>query len=313
MTMPHISVCICTFKRPELLKHLLECLQTQKTQGQFTYSVVVSDNDAAESARPVVTAFLASSHLPVAYCVEPQQNIALARNNAVRHATGEFIAFIDDDEFPAEAWLQNLYNACISHQVAGVLGPVKSHFETQPPRWIIDGKFFDRPSYPTGHTMNWTACRTGNVLFRRSILASANETSASAASTPTTSAAAPFASQFDTAGEDVDFFRRMMQQGHKFIWCNEAVAYEIVPASRCRRSYLLRRALLRGSNFPKHPSDRLSNVARSLAAVPCYTVALPVLALFGQHIFLRYLIKLLDHSSRLLAYAGLPLVSQRQT
>ena len=28
----------------------------------------------------------------------------LARNNALSHATGDFIVFIDDDEFPA-AWL----------------------------------------------------------------------------------------------------------------------------------------------------------------------------------------------------------------
>jgi hypothetical protein len=50
-----------------------------------------------------------------------------------------------------------------------------------------------------------------------------------------------------------------------------------------------------------------------LIAVPCYTLALPFLALFGQHLFLRYLIKLLDHGSRLLAYVGLPLVTQRKT
>jgi hypothetical protein len=85
-----------------------------------------------------------------------------------------------------------------------------------------------------------------------------------------------------------------------------------VPSLRCSRSYLLRRALLRGSNFPKHPTDRLKSAAKSLVAVPCYTVALPIFAIFGQHIFLKYLIKLLDHASRLLAYLGLRLVTERQ-
>jgi hypothetical protein len=105
----------------------------------------------------------------------------------------------------------------------------------------------------------------------------------------------------------------MMQQGFTFIWCNEAPVYEIVPASRCNRSYLLKRALLRGSNFHKHPTDRLKNAAKSLIAVPCYTLALPFLALFGQHMFLKYLIKLFDHASRLLAYVGLSAVTRRQT
>jgi hypothetical protein len=111
----------------------------------------------------------------------------------------------------------------------------------------------------------------------------------------------------------MDFFRRMMEKGFAFIWCNDAVALELVPAARCTRSYLLKRALLRGSNFSKHPTHRIKNGAKSLIAVPCYALSLPILALFGQHVFLRYLIKLLDHSSRLLAYVGLRLVTQRQT
>jgi hypothetical protein len=179
-----------------------------------------------------------------------------------------------------------------------VLGPVVPYFEAEPPNWLKKGKFFDRPAYVTGSIVNWDQARTGNVLFKMDILSAVD---------------IPFRTQFDTAGEDVDFFRRMMEKGFTFVWCNEAVAHEIVPASRCTRNYLLKRALLRGSNFPKHPTHKLRNVTRSLVAVPCYTVALPVLALLGQHVFLTYLIKLLDHSSRLLAFAGFSSITRRQT
>jgi hypothetical protein len=105
----------------------------------------------------------------------------------------------------------------------------------------------------------------------------------------------------------------MMEQGFVFVWCDEAPVFELVPAFRCKRSYLLRRALLRGSNFHKLPADKLKNAAKSLIAVPCYLLALPILFLLGQHVFLKYLIKLLDHSSRLLAFMGLRLVTERQT
>jgi hypothetical protein len=182
--------------------------------------------------------------------------------------------------------------------VDGVLGPVKPYFEADPPEWVKKGRFFDRPNFETGYKLNWDQARTGNVVFKRAILDGVDT---------------PFRSEFDTAGEDIDFFRRMMANGRTFIWCREAVVHEVVPASRCNRRYLLRRALLRGSNFPKHPAHRLRNATRSLIAVPCYTLALPVLALFGQHVFLRYLIKLLDHGSRLLAYAGLSSVTGRHT
>jgi succinoglycan biosynthesis protein ExoM len=111
----------------------------------------------------------------------------------------------------------------------------------------------------------------------------------------------------------MDFFRRAIEKGFTFVWCDEAEVFEFVPASRCTRRYLLRRAILRGSNFPKHPTDRMKNALKSLVALPCYTVALPVLAIVGHHVFITYLIKVLDHGSRLLAFAGLPLVTERET
>jgi len=295
---PHINVCICTFKRPELLRQLLERLGSQRRDGLFTYSVVVADNDPAQSAQQVVAALSSTSSVHVTYCCESQPNIALARNKALQHAEGDFIAFIDDDEFPKGDWLWHLFKTCVRYGVDGVLGPVKPHFEFDPPGWVKKGKFFDRPTFDTGYRVNWDEARTGNVLFKRDILNAVD---------------IPFRSEFATAGEDVDFFRRMMEKGRAFVWCNEAVVHEVVPASRCTRSYLLKRALLRGSNFHKHPADRLKNATKSLIAVPCYTLALPILALFGQHLFIKYLIKLLDHGSRLLAFVGLSAVTRRQT
>jgi len=292
----HLCVCICTFKRPELLKRLLLTLSNQKTEDIFTFSIVVSDNDAMQSARPVVDAFASQSSIPVTYCAEPQQNIAMARNNALAHAEGDFVLFIDDDEFAVDSWLNTLLSTCLKHNVDGVLGPVKPFFEAEVPKWLTKGRFFDRQFHATGSIVKWPEARTGNVLFRKRIL---------------NGMVTPFRPEFATAGEDVDFFRQMIEKGCTFIWCDEAVAYESVPASRCTRSYVLKRALLRGSNFPKHPRHRMRNLAKSLIAVPCYTLALPVLALFGDHVFMSFLTKLVDHGSRLLAFAGLPLIRQR--
>lgn len=293
---PHISVCICTFKRPELLLRLLRSLEQQRTDGLFTCSAVVADNDREESARSTVELFARDSSLKVRYCTEPQQNIALARNKALENASGDFAAFIDDDEFPVADWLYELFQACAAWRADGVLGPVKPHFTFDPPRWVTKGKFFERPDYPSGYRLTWAECRTGNVLFRRNILNHLR---------------VAFRSEFNTAGEDMDFFRRLKDHGAIFVWCHKAIAYESVSRSRCNRAYLLRSALLRGSNFPKHPTHRLRNIAKSLVAVPFYFAALPILAVLGEHVFLKYLIKLLDHLSRLLAFMGLRLVTER--
>lgn len=293
----HIAVCVCSFRRPALLTRLLEKLKQQRTNGLFTFSIVVCDNDVEQSAASVVSAIRESGAIDITYCWEPRKNIALARNKAFEHARGDFVAFIDDDEFPTVNWLQKLLAACEQYRADGVLGPVRPHFESPPPSWIIKGRFCDRPEHETGRVMNWDECRTGNVLFRRQIVDSLRE---------------PFKPEFGTGGEDKDFFMRFTERGRVFVWCNEAIAYETVPPSRCTRGYMLKRALLRGRNILKHPVGRLGLLARSAVAVPIYSLALPAVLLLGQHWFMRYCIKLCDHLGRLLAIIGVNPVAERQ-
>jgi len=291
MTNPtnHISVCICTYKRPQWLKRLLDDLGTQETNGLFTYSIVVADNDQLRSAEAVVRDFAAGSTIPVTYCVEPRQNISLTRNKAIENATGDFIAFIDDDEFPTKRWLLTLFNACNKYDVDGVLGPVRCHFDEEPPRWVVKGKFYERPTYPTGFVIDWTKGRTGNVLLKRRIFESGER---------------PFSPDFHRAG-DQDFFRRMIAKGYVFIWCDEAVAYEVVPPIRWTRTFMLKRALLRGTISLQHPTSQLLSIVKSMVAVPVYAVALPFTLLLGHHRFMTLLVKLFDHLGKLLTLVGI--------
>jgi glycosyltransferase involved in cell wall biosynthesis len=293
----HISICICTYRRTELLKRLLKELVRQQTKGQFSYSIVVADNDEHPSARQLVQEFTNTTHIDITYCFEPRKSISFARNKALEHAKGDFIAFIDDDEFPAENWLLNLYNACVKYDVAGILGPVRPHYNQNPPDWILKGKFHERPEHQTGFVIPWQETRTGNVLFRRRIIEGI---------TPI------FRPEYGTGGGDIDFFRRMIEVGHKFIWCNEAAVYETVPPSRWKRSFMLKRALLRGRNNMRHPTGRLIAVAKSMIAVPAYALALPFLQLAGHHYFMKFLIKLCDHAGRLLTLVGLNPVKERE-
>jgi succinoglycan biosynthesis protein ExoM len=165
----NISVCICTYKRAKLLKKLLNQLENQITEGLFTYRVVVVDNDFEKSAGHTIENFKRHSFIPINYYNEPEQNIALARNKAVANARSEFIAFIDDDEVPSGDWLINLYKACNKFHADGVLGPVIPYYEIDAPKWVVRGKFHERPTYRTGKVLHWKHTRTGNVLLRRGV------------------------------------------------------------------------------------------------------------------------------------------------
>jgi len=63
---------------------------------------------------------------------------------------------------------------------------------------------------------------------------------------------------------------------------------------------LLKRALLRG----RAPYNQGWPILVSLVAIPIYALALFVLLVFGQAVFMRYLIKECDHLGRILALLG---------
>jgi len=297
---PHISVCICTYKRPQYLKHLLEELGKQHTEGLFTYSVVVADNDRMQSAEQVVAEFATAFSGGTIYCVEPEQNIALARNKAVENAKGDFIAFIDDDEFPAKDWLLNLYAACVRFEVDGVLGPVKPYFEEKCPEWIIKGKLLERTSHPTGTIMRATETRTGNVLLKREIFDDADNR---------------FEPEFGrTGGEDVWFFTKVTRKGRVVVWCDEALVYETIPPERRKESFYLKRFIriggLTGEEVRKKglPGQSLSRVIGSFCV---YTAILPFTLLIGKHAFMRYLVKSAYKLAWLSGYCGYVMMRYR--
>ena len=283
--------------RPVMLSRLLDALQEQKTDDLFTYSIVIVDNDSGESARQIVDSLKYRAGVSIQYYVEPERNIALVRNKAIAHAEGDYLAFIDDDEFPLMDWLLNLYKACRIYLAMGILGPVKPDFEINPPAWVVKSKLCDRKSFKTGEFFeNAKYTKTGNVMLDRTIF-NGNQT--------------PFDPQFKTGGEDVDFFARMMKQGYRFAWCEEACVYETVTVERLRRIYYIKRALLRGSHNARNRSLISIDTLRSLSAVVLYTTSLPVLLFLGHHFFMDYLIKDCDHLGKLLAYCGIRPIKER--
>jgi len=228
-----VAVCIATFKRPSLLQLLLEALSRLSFTKvpEPSLQIVVVDNDAEQSARPVCE----EANIPwsIQYVCEPQRGIARARNRAIESAANaDFLAFIDDDEAPRGSWLDELLWAQEQFQADVVSGSVIPLFEDNVPTWVRSGRFFHRPVYETGVPIK--LCSTNNVLVHRDILKSV----------PT------FDEQFNfTGGEDTHFFLRVRGQGFRMVFSKEAVVYEPISAERANLAWLLRRGFQSGNSW----------------------------------------------------------------
>ena len=293
-----ISICICTFKRPAMLAHAINNIISQLTNNLFAYEIVVVDNDFNRSAEETVQGIQLNAPIHINYDCEPQQNISLTRNRSIRNAKGDLIAFIDDDEFPEPNWLLELFTTYVRFNVDGVLGPVLPLLEGCPPKWLSKSDLCVRSSFPTGTPLtSLRYMRTGNLLFRKSILIDDEPA---------------FDPQLGrSGGEDYDFFKRMLDRGHSFIWCDEARVFEHVPIERQTKNYYIKRAFLRGVTEAEQQALISFGTLKSLVAVLLYSLGLPVLWLVGQHLFIKYLIKDCDHIAKLLAHCGIKVLRER--
>jgi hypothetical protein len=136
--------------------------------------------------------------------------------------------------------------------------------------------------------LSWSQCRTGNVLLKRELFAGDSQ---------------PFKPEC-LSGEDQDFFRRKIEKGHRFIWCHEAPVYEVVPAVRWKRSFLVRRALFRGMFAQRNHGLQPVRVLQAIISAPAYALALPIAFIFGQDKFMTCVFKLSYHLGRLFALFG---------
>lgn len=229
-----ISICICTFRRPEGLQRVLQSLARLSLPLDNQVEVIVVDNDSHASARITVESFAGAFPLTLRYFCETRSGVSHARNRCVSEARGEWIAFIDDDEYCEPDWLTELWKLSQSAAADGVFGPVLADFAAPPPQWLIDSGAHQRPRLPTGTSMSYGDCRTGNVLFRRIFWEVEGGFDAKLAA---------------SGGEDSDFFWRCVRRGARFVWCDSAIVHESVPEVRMQRAWLLERAYRGGRTY----------------------------------------------------------------
>lgn len=228
-----VTVAVLTYRRPDDLRALLPLLADQAAGCPAQVTVLVVDNDPDGQARRTC-AELESE--PLTYVHEPAPGIAAARSRALAEAAcGDVIVFIDDDERPQPGWLDRHLTTFVSHDCAGVVGPVVSSFAVPPEPWIVEGGFFVRPRRPTGTHVSVAA--TNNLLLDMHVVRRVG---------------LDFDDRFGlSGGSDSLFTRQLTASGATLVWCDEAVVTDVVPASRCTREWVLRRRFRMGNSLSR--------------------------------------------------------------
>ncbi len=143
MTEPRlrVTIAICTHDRPALLARALDSVVGQAPP---VHEVVVVDNAPGADA----TRVLVERQRPaVRYTVEPIPGLDFARNRALAEATGEIVAFLDDDAVAAPGWAEALRRNFADPRVAVCTGRVEPlSLETEGQRLFEANGGFSRGS-----------------------------------------------------------------------------------------------------------------------------------------------------------------------
>ena len=228
---PLVTVGVCTYKRPEGIAKCLRSLIDQQTVIPF--DIVVTENDASQGSKGIIEQVAEDAKekgIEIRYYCEPEPNISIARNRCAAECRGEFLAFIDDDEWAEPDWLEKLVEVQREHNADVVHGLTLPEYSDGYPE-SMKGLINFRKYWREGMIVESTA--TGCTLFRLSTLKTRE---------------CPFDLSFGkTGGEDTECtFFLFQKKGAKIIQSLKPVTYEFYSVERSKISYYWRRSYREG-------------------------------------------------------------------
>ncbi len=111
---PRISVVVCTYNGARTLR---ECLQALRALDYPDFEVLVVDDGSTDESAAI------ARELGFRVVSDGRQGLSGARNSGLRAASGEIVAYIDDDAWADPHWLYYLATVFLETEHAGVGGP----------------------------------------------------------------------------------------------------------------------------------------------------------------------------------------------
>jgi glucosyl-dolichyl phosphate glucuronosyltransferase len=231
-----VSVIVCTFNRSASLARTLESLASSRLSLPMEYEVLVVDNNSTDATHTVALEFCRRHPGCFRYVFEAKSGKSNALNRGISEASGEILAFTDDDVIVDPNWIANLTVPLMDKSWAGSSGRTLPESPFQIPRWILPNRphalaplaIFD-PRLDAGPL---TVAPYGvNMAFLRSVVNRHGGFRTDLG--PGLGAGAPHKS------EDSEFGQRLLAGGERLRYEPSAVVYHSVPPFRLRRAYFL--------------------------------------------------------------------------
>lgn len=140
----NLSVVVCTYNRVDYLKLAIESLLNQSISKE-NFEIIVVDNGSTDETKALIDKY---DDRYMKYLYESKQGLSFARNAGWKAASGEWVAYIDDDAVASPHWVESLieFVKMQNNQAAVVGGPAYLVWPVEKPAWLI-GKLLEYLSF----------------------------------------------------------------------------------------------------------------------------------------------------------------------
>lgn len=101
-----ISIIIPVYNVENYIK---QCLVSIFNQTYRNFELIIVNDGSTDNSEKIINEFC-KQYENIIYVYQDNQGVASARNNALKYITGNFVAFIDPDDYIEENYLEYLYN-----------------------------------------------------------------------------------------------------------------------------------------------------------------------------------------------------------
>lgn len=113
-------------------QYIVKCLDSIISQKQEGIEIIVVEDFSTDKTRDVIKNYISNNNANIVY-IENQENrgAAYSRNVALNIANGEYIGFIDGDDYIGESYYQELYKAAKKNKADLVVADMNIIYENQ--------------------------------------------------------------------------------------------------------------------------------------------------------------------------------------
>jgi len=232
-----ITVIVCTYNRCGDLARALESILASELPDSVQWEVLVVDNNSSDQTREMLEDLCRQHPQRLRYFFESQPGKSYALNAGIREASGNVLAFADDDASVETTWLWNLTQCLNNGEWAGAGGRIILKWPSSLPSWLSTEGPHSRHCFPGfDHGQEAKPLNDppfgANMAFRREMF--------DMYGVFRTDLGPSACVEIPPHSEDTEFGRRLIAAGERLRYEPSAVVYHPVAEERINKEYFLK-------------------------------------------------------------------------